>query len=58
MMMVKVEKDERKLRCSTFVSVDGCWLINRVIYLKLRPKKLLLKGEKINKMITTLQMFM
>ena len=35
-------------RCFTSVSVVGCWLMNHVIYLKLRQKELLLQAEQIN----------
>ena len=30
----------------------GCWLMNRMIYLKLRQKQFLLKGEQIHKTTT------
>ena len=36
------------IRCSSFVLVVGCWLMNCVIYLKLRLKKLLLHAQQIN----------
>ena len=38
-------------RCSTSVLVFGCWLLNQVIYLKLRHKWLLLQAEPIKFLI-------
>ena len=41
----------RKLRCSTSVLVFGCWVMNHVIYLKLREKQLLLQVNLCQKLL-------